>query len=282
MANEFIDNLNQKLKYSIIINLLFTIFELTCGFLSGSLALISDASSNLADVFSLIISFFANKISQKAPSKNKHFGFGRATIFAAFINSLILFSLAFYIIKESYYRFYNPESIEGFFVMLIGFLGILINGSIAFSFKDYKRDVNIKSAFFNMVFDAIASLAALLGGFLIIITNKPIIDVIIGFIIGLMLIFASFNIMFKCFHIFLEGCPKDIDIDDIKSSIKKVDFIADIKDIKLWTISSYQNAMVVKVKVKSIDLYNYKLLKDVKNELSQKYNIVYSNIEIEI
>jgi cobalt-zinc-cadmium efflux system protein len=281
MDNSFIEKLNKRLKYSIIINLIFTVFELICGFLIGSLALISDASSNLADVFSLIISFTANKISQKAPNRNNHFGFGRATIFAALLNGIILFSLACYIIKESYYKFFNPEDIQGGLVMFIGFLGIIINGSMALSLKDYQNDVNIKSAFFNMIFDAIASLSALVGGFLILITKKPFIDSIIGSIIGLMLIIASLSIVFKCLYILFESSPKDIDVDSIKNIIKNIDFVDDISDIKLWTISSYQNAMIAKIKVKDIDKYNYKIIKDLKLELNSKYNISYSNIEIE-
>ena len=132
-------SLENKLKLAIIINVAFTIIEYIIGFSCASLALISDASQNLTDATSLLISLFGHKISKKSATKKKTFGYGRATILSALINGTILLCIAVYIFKSAYERILNPEPVEGKIVMLIGFIGICVNASVATLFIKQKK-----------------------------------------------------------------------------------------------------------------------------------------------
>ena len=159
-------SINRKLQLGVVLNTGFTIFEFIIGFLSGSLALISDASHNLTDSLALVVAFFANKIAERPANLQKTYGYGRASILAALLNALILIALAAYIFYGAYQRFQEPEPVEGGLVMVVAFVGILINAGVAFLFSKDCEDLAIRSAFLSMAMDALASVGALLAGFI--------------------------------------------------------------------------------------------------------------------
>ena len=276
-------SLEKKLKLAIVINIAFTIIEYVIGFGSGSLALISDASQNLTDATSLLISFFAHKISKKSADKKCTYGYGRATILAALINGIILLAIAIYIFSNIYDRILHPQVVEGKIVMLIGFIGICVNASVAMLFIKHKDDININSAFTNMIFDAIASLGALIAGIVIYTTNSTFIDPLISIVIGLMLLRSSWSILKSAIDILLEGVPKNIDIDKVRASIKTTNGIDGVEDLHVWAISSYASALSCQIIVDGKNLnQSVYLIKKVKDKLDKDFNIKHCTIETNV
>ncbi len=276
-------SLEKKLKLAIVINITFTIIEYIIGFNSGSLALISDASQNLTDATSLLISFFGHKISKKSATKKCTYGYGRATILSALINGTILLCIAIYIFSNIYDRILHPQAVEGKIVMLIGFIGICVNASVAMLFIKHKDDININSAFTNMIFDAIASLGALIAGIVIYATNSTFIDPLISIVIGLMLLRSSWVILKSAIDILLEGVPKNIDIDKVRAAIKLTEGIDDVEDLHVWAISSYSCALSCQIIVDGNKLnQSVYLTKKVKHKLEQDFNIRHCTIETNI
>lgn len=125
------ENLDRKFKIGLVLNSTYTVFEFIMGFASGSLALVSDAAHNLTDSLSLVVSFLANKISQRSADEDKTYGYGRASILAALLNAFILFGLAGYIFYEAWERFMNPAPVKGGIVMIVATVGMLMNLGVA-------------------------------------------------------------------------------------------------------------------------------------------------------
>lgn len=273
--------LNFRFKIAIFVNSVFTIIEFLVGFLSGSLALISDACQNLSDVFSLIISFFAQKISLKKANSKKTFGYGRVTILAALINVLILSVIATYILLEAYKKIYEPQEINANLVTITSIVGILINGSFALLFVRYRKDINVKSALINMAFDAIASLAALISGILVIITKSNIADLIISALISIMLFFSIYTMLKKIVNILLEGVPNNIDINLIKSSIENIDMVEKADHIHVWAISLFNISLSCNILINRSDLLKSpEIIKNIKDILKNRFNINHVTIEV--
>lgn len=277
-------NLDNKLKLGIVLNAGFTIFEFIVGILSGSLALVSDAGHNLTDSTSLVISFFARKIAKREANPEHTYGYGRATILAALINGTILFLLAFYIFYEAYRRLNNPTYVEGGLVMAVAFVGILINTSIAFLFKGNKDDLNIRSAYLNMLFDALASVGALIAGLLIILTKLTIFDSLISILIGVFLLRSSWYVVRDAMHVLLEGVPEGIDMKSVKEEIMNVSpLVKNIDDLHIWTISSQKAALSCHVVLEECDLdKSMEVVQDIKNRLHNKFKIEHATIETEL
>lgn len=277
-------NLNSKLKFGILLNTAFTISQFIVGIISGSLAVISDAGHNLTDSLSLVISFFAHKMSGKKSTPDKTYGYGRATIISALINSVILISLAIYIFFEAYIRIFQPQEVSGSLIAIISFVGILVNGSIALMFRNSIKDLNMRSAFLSMAFDTLASIGALIAGVIIYFTHFYIIDAIVSIIIGLMLLFSAWGILKDSLHILFEGTPRSLDVENVKKDIfEAFPEIINVDDLHIWSISSNKIVLSCHITVEKTDMQkSVEIVKVVKKILYDRFDIDHSTIEIEI
>ena len=161
------DSKGRSLGISILLNLLITVAQVIGGIVSGSLALLSDALHNFSDVLSLVISFVANKLTKKKASTKKTFGYKRAEIIAAFINAATLVVVAIILIIEAIERLQHPQEIGSDLVIWLSVLGILANGFSVWLLRgDTENNMNMKSAYFHLLTDMMASVAVLVGGIL--------------------------------------------------------------------------------------------------------------------
>ena len=277
-------NLNSKLKFGILLNTLFTIVQFTTGIISGSLAVISDAGHNLTDSLSLVISFYAQKISNRKSNPDKTFGYGRATIISALINSIILIALAIYIFYEAYTRFQHPQEVSGVLIAIISFFGVLINGGIALMFRNNTDDLNMRSAFLSMAFDTLASVGALIAGIVIYFTHFYVIDTIVSIIIGLMLLFSAWGVLKDALHILFEGTPRGLNFEKVKKDIfDAFPEITNVDDLHIWSISSNKTALSCHITVEKSDIQkSVEMVKEVKKILHDRFEIEHSIIEIEL
>ena len=276
-------NLDNKLKLGLLLNTGFTIFEFAIGIFSGSLALISDAGHNLTDSLSLLIAFFAQKIARREANADHSYGYGRATILAALLNGLILVLLAFYIFYEAFGRLTKPEPVEGGLVIIVAFVGIIINGSIALIFRKSQEDLNIKSAYVNMFYDMLASVGALIAVLLIILTRLTLFDSIISILIGILLLRSSWSVVRDAMHVLLEGVPEGLKPEEVKKAILTIPSVEAVDDLHVWAISSQYAALSCHVVIEDCDLEkSTKIVKQIKEELHQKFNIEHATIEIEL
>lgn len=280
-ANTKLDN---KLKLGLVLNSGFTVIEFVAGLLSGSLALVSDAGHNLTDSLSLVITFFAQKIARRDANIEHTYGYGRATILAAIINGLILFLLALYIFYEAYQRFLNPEPVNGGVIAVVALIGLAINLSVAFLFKNETHDLNIKSAYLNMLFDALASVGAFVAGILVLLTGMTIFDPFISILIGVMLIKSSWGVVREAIHVLLEGVPSGISMQSVKEIIMSVSpLIKNIDDLHIWSISSQHSALSCHIVIEECDLdKSLQIIKQIKEDLHQKFKIEHATIETEL
>ena len=282
-SHETPQNLDKNMKLGLLLNTGFTVFEFIIGFFAGSLALVSDASHNLTDSVSLLISYLATKVAKRQANFEKTYGYGRATILAAFLNSVILLVLAFYIFHEAYLRILSPEPVEGKLVMVVAFVGILINGGIAYLFSKNKNDLNVRSAFMSMALDAIASVGALLAGLLITITGKTVIDPLISIFIGLMLLYSGWTVIKDALHVLLDGVPEGVDVQKVKHTIVGFPGVKGVDDLHVWALSTQETALSCHIILGECSLKeSIELISKVKELLHNKFDIHHATIETEL
>lgn len=271
-----------SLKFGLILNSLYTIVEFIFGVLSGSLALIADATHNLTDTLTLTISFVANKVARRDSNDKNTYGFGRATILAALLNATIMVGVAAFIAFEALQRLQNPSPVEGGIVAIVASVGILVNGSIAYVLYKRKHDLNMKSAFIDMAFDALSSLAAVIAGLVIYFTGIQYIDSIVAIIIALLLLYNAIKIIREAVQILLEGTPKDVDLAAITQAIVSTDGILEVDDMHIWAIRSGYNALSCHVVIDD-KLFSKSpvVVSVVKEHLQRDFNIHHATIEVE-
>ncbi|MCL5667128.1 MAG: cation diffusion facilitator family transporter [Patescibacteria group bacterium] len=272
--------LEQKLKIGLVLNTAFTVFEFIMGFISGSLALVSDAGHNLTDSLSLMVSWIAEKIAKRKATPEHTFGYGKSTIIAALINSSVLIILALVIFYKAYQRLLRPEPVSGGTIMLVALAGVAVNGTIALMFRSHSRNLNIKSAYLNMAYDTLASVGALAAGIIIIYTHKTFADPIISVVIGIMLLISGWKVVDKAIHVLLEGVPENINVKMVQEAISKIANVKKVNDLHVWTIASEKAALSCQVIFEEKDLAkDTETIKEIKRMLNQNFNISHATIE---
>lgn len=276
-------NNDGSIKFGLVLNTGFTIVEFIFGILTGSLALIADAAHNLTDTFTLSVSFTANRIARRKANDSKTFGYGRATILAALLNASVMLAVAAFIVIEAIQRLGNPQPVEGGVVAAVAFVGILVNGSIAYVLSKNRKDLNMRSAFVDMAFDALSSLGAVIAGLIIWLTGITWVDSVVGLVIAALLVYNTLKILKEAVQILLEGTPKDVDITAITQAITNTDKVLSLDDMHVWAIRSGYNALSCHIAIDETELKDSRnIVEVVKAKLRKDYDIHHATIEVEL
>ncbi len=274
----------KKLKLILTLLILFFMIELTAGFLTNSLALISDAGHMLTDIFAITVSLLGFKIAENKATKNKTYGFYRAEIIAAFLNGIMLILISGYIIIEALERFKNPTAVKGFEMLIVAIAGLIINiiaGIILF--PERRENLNMRSAYLHILGDTLGSIQAIIAGIVIITTQKYYADTLASLAIAIVIAYSSIRLLKDSINILMEGVPSDVDIEKVKRAILEVPDVMAIHDLHVWMLSSGRNVLTAHVSVKGeIDRRKLSiLLTEIETAIKESANIDHITIQIE-
>ena len=228
----------RNLFISIFLNSLITISQFVGGLISGSLSLLSDALHNFSDVLSLLISYIATVLSKREASVHRTFGYKRAEIIAAFVNSASLIIVAVFLIVEAIERFFEPREIESNLVIWLSLLGILANGfSVLLLRKDADTNMNMRSAYLHLLTDMMASVAVLIGGLLMKFFAFYWVDPLLTILIALYLIYMGYALLKGSTRVLMLFTPDTIEVQHIVDRILTIGRIENVHHVHIWQLN---------------------------------------------
>ncbi len=234
----------KRLGITILLNIAITAAEAVGGFLSGSLALLSDAGHNLSDVIALVLAYFGARGAALKPTKRSTYGFKRLEVVTAVINAVALMVIAVIIVREAFRRYADPQVIHGGIMLSVAAIGLLGNIlSVWILHPDRKKTINNRAAFLHMLYDALSSVAVIIGGVIILLSGWYLLDLILSVIIAMMIFWSSLDILKEAGGIFMEAVPRGVDIDEVNRTIASVPGVRDVHHLHVWSISSSQAAL---------------------------------------
>lgn len=275
----------KKLFISIILNISITVAQFIGGIISGSLSLLSDAVHNLSDVISLIISYIANILTnRKKQTSQQTFGYKRAEIVAAFINSASLIVIAVFLAFEAVKRLKNPVELESNIVIALALLAIFANGfSVLLLKNDAHHNLNMKAAYLHLLSDMLTSVAVLIGGLLMKFFQIYWLDGVLTIIISLYLLFMSWHIFRDSLYILMLFTPKHIKIEEIHKEIIKIDGVKNMHHVHIWQLNDSELHFDAHIEFKKdISLSEFDIkCKEIEKVLSEKFDIHHSFLQPE-
>lgn len=276
---------NKSLKIVFSITLVYFIVEVIVGFMSNSLALLSDAAHMLTDVAGQVLALFAIWMASKLRNSKKTYGYLRTEIFSALINAIVLIFISGYILYEAWQRFQDPPKVAGFSMLIVASIGLIINLiSMKILKSGSEESINIKGAFLEVVADMLSSIAVIIAGIIILSTGWLLIDPIISALIGLFILPRTFGLLKESVDILLEGVPKDVNYDAVEKYISKNPGVDSIHDLHIWSLTSGVNALSGHIIMKpetTITEMNDIIFK-IKKELNSSYKISHTTLEVHI
>ena len=275
----------RSLFLSIFLNTVITVAQLIGGFISGSLALISDAVHNFSDVISLLISYIANVLANRKKQTKKYtFGYKRAEIIAAFINAVTLIGVAVILAFEAVKRFSKPEIHNTNLIIWLALLGIVVNGLSVFILKnDAKGNLNIKTAYLHLLADMLTSIAVLVGGILMKYFKVYWVDALLTIGISIYLVVISWNILVTSLKILMLFTPKHLNINEIENEILKITSIRNIHHVHIWQLNEYDFHFEAHLEFKenvSLSVFD-NVSEQIENLLQTKFNINHCTLQPE-
>jgi cobalt-zinc-cadmium efflux system protein len=227
-----------KLLFTIFLNLLITIAQITGGIISGSLALISDAIHNLSDTVSVSLAWFAQVLSRKPSTPKSTFGYKRAEILAAFINAITLIVISGYLIYEAIQRLITPQPVDAFWMFWLGLLGLVANGlSVLILEREKNKNINIRAAYLHLLGDAMTSLAVLVGAALIWMYNMVWVDAVVTVVIGVYLLVHTGKLLKESVTILMQMTPAELNIAEIEEKLVTITGIKSVHHMHVWNLT---------------------------------------------
>ncbi|MGQ9476652.1 MAG: cation diffusion facilitator family transporter [Actinomycetota bacterium] len=272
----------RRLVIGLALNTAFLVLEAVLGFLLGSLALLGDAAHNFSDSFALVLSLIAVRMATRPPTFRRTYGYHRMGILAAFINSLGVILICFYLFYEALRRLAHPVEVAGGGMVLVAAVGFLVNGGVALLLLRGSKDLNIRSAFLHLLTDALVSLGVVVSGAVVMATGWTYADPLVTVAIGLLILASSFQILRESTHILMESVPFGVDYQEILEDIRRSPGVRDVHDLHIWEIGSRQYSLSAHMVVDDVPVSRaQETVARVKEMLLDRYQVVHATLELE-
>ncbi|WP_313034572.1 cation diffusion facilitator family transporter [Massilia alkalitolerans] len=262
------------------LTLLFAVIEVITGFISNSLALISDAGHMVTDAAALGLALLAQAIAKRPPSSRHSFGFVRAEALAAFVNSLAMLALVAWIAWEAVQRLLHPEPVQGGVVLVVAAIGAAINLLVAWILSRDNQSINTRAALVNVMGDLLGSIAAIASGAIIYFTGWLRVDPILSIFVAMLILRSTGGILRESYHFLMEGVPIDIDYLEVGASLKAIDGVLDVHDLHVWDMSPGHPALIGHLEIASLDQWPT-VLAAVRAMLREKHGIDHVTLQPE-
>jgi cobalt-zinc-cadmium efflux system protein len=275
-------NPSRILSISALVTLAYILLLVIAGIRAHSLALLSEAGHNLSDFLALILSLGAVYLQSRPPSSTKTYGYHRAGVLAALLNSGSLVIVSFLIFYEAFRRLQHPEHVHAGTMIWVAAAGVVMNGAIALMLYRSGGDVNIRSALLHELGDTLSTAAVIAGGWAIILTGQYWIDSALSFGIGALILWSAFGILRETLNILLEGTPRGMSLSDVGDAIRGIEGVKDVHDLHVWSIGSETHALSCHIAIDDIPpSASERILRDVKDCLLAGFRIDHTTIQFE-
>ena len=274
----------KSLLAAVVLNFTITIAEIIGGIISNSLALLSDAIHNLGDGLAVLLAYIAHRVSKKESNRRKTFGYKRIEILAAFVNSIVLAAICVFLIWEAVQRFQNPAPIKGLVMFSVASVGLLANLiAVVLLRSGSKENINIRAAYVHLLGDTLSSVVVIIGGILIWQFEIFWIDPLITILISLYILKETYLLLRDSFNILMQSSPGELNLDDIKSEVEKLEGVNNIHHVHAWSLNDRQVYFEGHIDLnEDMPVSKTDALKQrIRGLLHNKFNIDHTTIEVE-
>ncbi len=261
----------------------FMVVEFVGGFLTNSLALISDATHMLSDAAALGLSLSALIFGARAATQSKTYGYKRFEILAALFNGIVLLVLSVFICLEAIERISTPPQVVGQGMMVIAVIGLIINVIVAWILHRQGAahgNLNIRSAFLHVIGDMLGSVGAIVAAILIMTFGWNIADPIASMLVSILILVSGWRVVRDAVNILMEAKPANIDSEKVVTVLESIDNVKSVHDLHIWMITSDFLSMTVHLRV-AADADRDLVLEEAKRALLNKFEIKHVTIQVE-
>lgn len=264
-----------------LINLAYTALEAGYGFLTDSLALLSDALHNLGDVMGLALAWGAAALARKLPTERHTYGWRRATLLSPLANAVLLVGFSGALAWEAIRRFSAPPQIPALPVIVVAAVGIVVNLGAAWFVRDgHAHDLNRRGAYLHLVADAAVSVAAVVAGLGMLALGWDWLDPVTGLLIGVVVAIGAFGLLRDAFDAAMDAVPRGVDAAAVRRYLATQPGVRAVHHVHIWSLGAGEVAMTAHL-VRARDDDHDRFIARLNRELDRQFGITHPTLQIE-
>jgi cobalt-zinc-cadmium efflux system protein len=266
----------------LIISSVYFFAELIAGFITNSLALLSDAGHMLSDIGALGLSLFAFRVARRPATHQSTYGYHRVEILAALFNGLTLWLIVGVIFTSAYNRLLNPPVVESSGMIVVAVLGLLVNIAAAAILHagHHHHNLNMRGALLHVMSDAIGSVGAIAAGAIMLATGWYVADPLISIFIGALVLYSSWSLVKDSLSVLMQSVPKGIHLDEVRQTIEAVDGVNKVHDLHVWSVTSDIYTLSAHAVIDNGGDF-HEVLNGIEFTLKERFNIEHTTIQLE-
>jgi cobalt-zinc-cadmium efflux system protein len=267
------------LGWAVLVNLAFVIAEAIGGALADSTALWADATHNLSDVAGLLLAWGAARLARSPRTRHRTYGLKKTTLTAALLNAVLVLVAVIGVSIAAISRLDTPTPPDGLLVIAFALAGVLVNGGSAALFIRRKaHDINARAAYLHLVADALISLAVVINGALVLLTDLPWLDPVTSLLVSLLILRATWRLLRESLDLVLDAVPRAIDSDAVEAALRALPGVTNVHDLHVWALGSDTNALTAHLQTAAP---SPGLLKQATETLRERFGIAHITLQIE-
>jgi cobalt-zinc-cadmium efflux system protein len=280
---EAVKQTSSRLSLSLFFTLAFVFIEAAAGVFANSLALLTDAAHNLTDVIALGLSWYAIRLTAQPANAHKTYGYHRAGILVALVNSTTLVLISLGIFYEAYRRFISPPEVQSTVLIGVGLIAVIINLFTAWLIhRGSEHDLNLRSAFVHLAGDVISTVGAVIAGVIIYFTNANWLDPFVSVLIGFLILYNAWGILRNAMDILLESTPRDVDIKTMVKDIAQVEGVLGVHDLHVWSLTQNLRTMSAHILTEDLPIsVGVNIQRQINEIVFHRYNIAHATLQLE-
>jgi cobalt-zinc-cadmium efflux system protein len=218
--------------------------ELVGGWLTNSLALLTDAVHMFTDVGALALTWFALWIGTRPASPQKTFGYYRAEILAAFVNGVVLCVVVAFVLIEAWHRLHDPPAVAGGGMLAVATAGLAVNVFVAMRLHAHRHaSLNLRGAYLHVLSDLLGSVGAIAAAVIILLTGWAMADALASVGIAVLILRGAWTLVGEAIDVLMEGVPPHVDLGALQASLEGIDGISEVHDLHVWTLTTGRHAL---------------------------------------
>lgn len=260
----------------------FMLAEVAGGMLAGSLALLADAGHMLTDFASLALAWVGFRLARRPADWRRTYGFDRFSVLVAFVNGILLFAIAAWIVVEAIFRLTQPTDVRGGLMLGVALAGLAVNLIALWILSGGDREnLNLRAASLHVAGDLLGSIAAVAASIVIISTRWMPIDPLLSIVVALIILRSAVRVVSEAGHILLEGAPPGFDAEAVKQDLcRRFGYIVDIHHVHAWSISQERPMITLHADIEP-GTDSILAIREIKQMLARDFNIAHATVEVE-
>ncbi|MBX5484051.1 MAG: cation transporter [Myxococcaceae bacterium] len=271
----------RRLTGALVFTSIIAIAEAVGGYLTNSLALMSDAGHMLTDISAIALSLLALWFASKPANVKKTYGYYRLEILSALANGVLLLAITGFICWDAYRRFFSPEPVKLLPMTVVAAIGLVAN-LVALGLLHRSHSMTVRGAFLHVLGDTLSSVGVIVGAGVMAFTGWYVVDPIISVGISIVILIGAYRLVRDAVDVLLEATPAHVDMEAVRKLMEEVPGVTGVHDLHVWTISSGIYALSVHlVVINALSCNNDEILSAVKHDLLDRFGIDHTTIQIE-